>query len=132
MNPPPARGGRRRRPDDFDELVRRAQKRRLRVQRKRRRRAALIAGTLVLIGGGVLVAGFGGAAAFEASCSLSALRPVSIGANSFIYAANGSLLGSIPAEKNRQPVDLEHISPWMPKATVAIEDRRFYRHGGVD
>ncbi len=22
------------------------------------------------------------------------------------------------------------ISPWMPKATVAIEDRRFYQHGG--
>ena len=22
--------------------------------------------------------------------------------------------------------------PWMPKATVAIEDRRFYQHGGVD
>ena len=133
MSPPPARGGgRRRRPDDFDEVVRRAQKRRLRVQRKRRRHAALIAGTFVLIGGGILVAGFGGAAAFEASCSLSALRPVSIGANSFIYSASGSLLGSIPAEKNRQPVDLEHISPWMSKATVAIEDRRFYKHGGVD
>ena len=24
------------------------------------------------------------------------------------------------------------ISKWMPKATVAIEDRRFYEHGGVD
>src|SRR4029077_3280211 len=24
------------------------------------------------------------------------------------------------------------ISSWMPKATVAIEDRRFYQHGGVD
>src|SRR5256885_2450893 len=23
------------------------------------------------------------------------------------------------------------MSPWMAKATVAIEDRRFYRHGGV-
>ena len=24
------------------------------------------------------------------------------------------------------------MSPWLPKATVAIEDRRFYQHGGVD
>ena len=38
----------------------------------------------------------------------------------------------IPAERNRQPVPLSRISPWMPKATVAIEDRRFYQHGGVD
>ena len=26
----------------------------------------------------------------------------------------------------------EKISKWMPKATVAIEDRRFYDHSGVD
>ena len=27
---------------------------------------------------------------------------------------------------------LGRISPWLPKATVAVEDRRFYSHGGVD
>jgi penicillin-binding protein 1A len=136
MNPPPRRGGSRR-PDELVELIRRAQKRRLRVQKKRRRHAAIAAIVLVLVIGGTVAAGFGGAAAFEASCSLSELRPVSTGpqggpANTFIYAANGSLLGSIPAEKNRQPVALAQVSPWMPKATVAIEDRRFYKHGGVD
>jgi penicillin-binding protein 1A len=137
MNPPPPRGGGRRRPDDLDELVRRAQKRRLRVQKKRRRHAAIVAIVLVLVVGGIVAVGFGGAAAFESSCSLSELRPVSTGpqggpANTFVYAANGSLLGSIPAEKNRQPVALSQMSPWMAKATVAIEDRRFYKHGGVD
>ena len=137
MNPPPPRGGRGRRQDELDELIRRAQKRRLRVQKKRRRHAAIVASLLVLIVGGVVAAGFGGAAAFEASCSLAELRPVSTGpqggpANTFVYAANGSLLGSIPAEKNRQPVALWQMSPWMAKATVAIEDRRFYKHGGVD
>ena len=137
MNPPPPRGGRRRGQDELDALIRRAQKRRLRVQKKRRRHAAIVASLLVLIVGGIVVAGFGGAAAFEASCSLSELRPVSTGpqggpANTFVYAANGSLLGSIPAEKNRQPVALFQMSPWMAKATVAIEDRRFYKHGGVD
>jgi penicillin-binding protein 1A len=137
MNPPPRRGGRRRRPDDLDEVIRRAQKRRLRTQKKRRRHAALIGAALVTIVVAIVAAGFGGAAAFEKSCSLSELRPVSTGpqggpANSFVYAANGSLLGSIPAEKNRQPVALSEMSPWMAKATVAIEDRRFYKHGGVD
>ena len=24
------------------------------------------------------------------------------------------------------------MSPWLPKSTTAIEDRRFYQHGGVD
>src|SRR5947208_10079375 len=137
MSPPPSRGGRRRRQDDLDEVIRRGQKRRLRVQKKRRRHAAIVAVLLVLIVGGIAAVGFGGAAAFEASCSLSELRPVSTGpqggpANTFVYAANGSLLGSIPADKNRQPVALSQVSPWMPRATVAIEDKRFYKHGGVD
>ena len=55
-----------------------------------------------------------------------------IGQNSFVYAADGSLLGSIPAEKNRQPVTLPRISKWMRLATIAIEDRRFYEHSGID
>ncbi len=131
MSPPP-RGGRRRRYDELDEVIRRSQKRRLRAQAKRRRRAAVIAGVLLVLCIAILAAGFGGAAAFRGNCELSSLQPVSIGANSFVYAANGTLLGSIPAEKNRQPVRLRQISPWMQKATVAIEDRRFYKHGGVD
>jgi penicillin-binding protein 1A len=57
---------------------------------------------------------------------------VAIGQNSFVYAADGSLLGTIPAERNRQPVPLKTMSRWLPKATIAIEDRRFYEHGGVD
>jgi penicillin-binding protein 1A len=136
-SPPPRGGARRRPPDELDDLIRRAQKRRLRVQKKRRRHAAIVATLLVLVVGGVVAVGFGGAAAFEASCSLSELRPVSTGpqggpANTFVYASNGSLLGAIPADKNRQPVALRQVSRWMPKATVAIEDRRFYKHGGVD
>ena len=66
------------------------------------------------------------------SCSLASLKPVSIGENSFVYAADGSLLGSIPAEQNRQPVALDQMSPLLAQATVAIEDKRFYSHSGVD
>ena len=27
---------------------------------------------------------------------------------------------------------LAEVSPWLPKAFIAIEDRRFFEHGGVD
>lgn len=80
----------------------------------------------------LVAAAFTGAQAFINSCSLASLKPVSIGENSFVYAADGSLLGSIPAEQNRQPVALDQMSPLLAQATVAIEDRRFYSHSGVD
>ncbi len=129
--PPPARG-RRRGDDDFENVLRRTRRRRERTKGKRKRRRTLILGG-VLIGVLALIAsGVGAMAAFRTSCDLDSLRPVEIGQNSFVFAANGSLLGSIPAERNRTPVALWRVSPWMRKATVAIEDHRFYQHGGVD
>lgn len=69
---------------------------------------------------------------FGRSCDLGALRPVRQADSSLVYGANGSLIGVLPAVENRTAVARNAISPWMPKATVAIEDRRFYRHGGID
>ena len=81
----------------------------------------------------VIVVGAGaGVYTFGSSCDLDSLQEVRIGENTFVYAADGSLLGAIPAERNRQVVPLSRVSPWMPKATVAIEDRRFYEHNGID
>ena len=105
-----------------------------RVERRQSRRRAVLFAlaaviTLLFVAAGAAVTSV---VAFGADCDLKTLRPVSIGQNSFIYAADNSILGAIPAEKNRQPVPLRRISAWMPKATVAIEDRRFYEHGGVD
>jgi penicillin-binding protein 1A len=82
-----------------------------------------------------LAAGIGGTAgvlAYGSSCDLDSLQSVRIGQNTFLYAADGSLLGSIPAERNRQPVTAEGMSLWIRKATIAVEDRRFFDHGGVD
>jgi penicillin-binding protein 1A len=69
---------------------------------------------------------------YGASCDLSALKPVQPGNSSLVYGANGSLIGVLPAVENRTAVGRGQISSWMPKATVAIEDRRYYQHGGVD
>jgi penicillin-binding protein 1A len=109
---------------------RRRQRRRARA--RHRRKLAIVAFLLTALAAALAAVGFGGATSVGRSCDLGALQPASIGSNSFIYAADGSALGSIPAEKNRQPVTLAQTSPWMTKATVAIEDRRFYKHGGVD
>jgi penicillin-binding protein 1A len=111
-----------------------ARHRRQRAKRRRRRRSAIVAGIAAILGLSALATlGAGGAVfAYGSSCNLTSLRAVKIGQNSFVYAANGSLLGSIPAERNRQAVKASGMSPWIRKATVAIEDRRFYEHGGID
>ena len=90
---------------------------------------------LGVVGAAALLLGIGGVtggAIVFTNCSLSSLKPVTMGENSFVYAADGSLLGSIQTAQNRQVVQWNEISGWMPKAVVAIEDRRFYHHGGVD
>jgi penicillin-binding protein 1A len=105
---------------------------RRRRQAARRRRLLLVTGIplvlLLVVGGGAIATG----AAFGSSCDLASLKPVTLGSNSFIYAADGSRLGSIPAERNSQPIPLSAMSPHVVGATVAIEDRRFYEHGGID
>ena len=100
----------------------------------RRRRALLIAGVslVLVIAGGIAAGGLGGLAAFRSSCDLDALQPVPFGQSSPVLAADGSTLGVLPADRDRQPVAFAAISPWLRKATVAVEDRRFYEHGGVD
>lgn len=68
----------------------------------------------------------------SSQCSLRSLKPVDVGANSFLTASNGALLGAIPSARNRQQLPLTEISPWLQKGTVAIEDRRFWHHGALD
>ncbi|MGI8606299.1 MAG: transglycosylase domain-containing protein, partial [Gaiellaceae bacterium] len=99
-----------------------------------RRRLVLLAiglGTVAVLAA-LTAAAFTGASAFRESCSLELLRPVALGQNSFVYAADGTPLGAIPAERNRQPVKLDRMSSAIREATVAIEDRRFYEHSGLD
>jgi penicillin-binding protein 1A len=109
------------------------------AHRRQRRRGRPVARRLavgaVLVGlvGAVLTGiGYTGMAAFRSSCSLASERPIELGSNSFVYAANGSRLGMVPAVRRRQPVALHQMSPWLARATVAIEDRRFWQHGALD
>jgi penicillin-binding protein 1A len=113
-------------------------RRRRRVRRKREQTATrrfmlvLVLGLVLGTIAALAAAAFTAASAFKQSCDLESLKPVAIGQNSFVYAADGSVLGAIPAERNRQPVKLTQMSSWVTKATIAIEDRRFFEHGGLD
>jgi penicillin-binding protein 1A len=120
--------------DDLDfVLAQRGRKKKRAGRIRRRRRAGLILGTLVaVVVIAIVTVGLGAGAALSQSCDLGSLRPVEIGQNSFVFARDGSLLGSIPAERNREPVSTRQMSKWLPRATIAIEDHRFYQHGGVD
>src|SRR5215208_7765453 len=129
---PSPRGRGRRQDDELEHVLRRSRRRRGTGKGRRKRRTTVIFVALLVIVLAIIASGVGAVAKFRSDCSLKDLKPVQIGQNSFVYAANSSLLGAIPAERNRQPVALWRVSPWMRKATVAIEDHRFYEHGGVD
>src|SRR4051812_40559439 len=123
---------RRRGHDDLDFILAQRGRKRKRADRvKRRRRAGVIVAVFAIaIVVGVATVGFGAGAALSQSCDLNSLRPVEIGQNSFVYARDGSVLGSIPAERNREPVSNRQMSKWLPRATVSIEDRRVFPHRG--
>lgn len=37
-----------------------------------------------------------------------------------------------PEARTQFPIALEKMGPWLPRVTVALEDRRFYGHRGID
>jgi penicillin-binding protein 1A len=119
-----------------DDLAAIVAARRARLRRRRRsprRSFATVAGAVALVFVAVLAGGaVTGGALVLGSCKLDTLRPIALGENSFLYARDGSLLGVVPSKTNRELLQLSHMSRWLPAATVAIEDRRFFQHGALD
>ena len=63
---------------------------------------------------------------------LSELKPAKKGAVSIVYAADGSILARLSSDVLRTPLKQAQIPTLMKEATVAVEDKRFYKHDGVD
>jgi membrane peptidoglycan carboxypeptidase len=101
--------------------------------------AALVATSVVLglLGAGLMMptvaatgaAARGGIAVFDALPGEFSQNPLS--EQSRILASDGSLIAT-PYDENRIIVPLAQIAPIMRQAQIAIEDSRFYEHGGVD
>src|SRR5918997_1138314 len=110
-------------------------------QRKLRRRRRHTGRSSVLLGVGVLVTvaviaaisavGYVLAIASTAP-DLSELKADDKGQLSVVYAADGSKLGFIQSDTLRRVRPWREIPVHLRRATVAIEDERFYKHEGVD
>jgi penicillin-binding protein 1A len=116
-----------------------ARRRKRRAQGRRRGRRSLAATAFVAIGitiAAVIVAGGVGATVAVSDVlkgvDLNKMKPNYPGVTTKIYDRNGHLLAQIPSLQNRTPVGFNRISKWLKIATVDIEDKRFYEHGGVD
>jgi penicillin-binding protein 1A len=109
--------------------------------RRRHRQSRGSVGKKVLLVFGVLLALVGIAAATAAlwvqdirasAPSIDTLEPAESGANSEVFAADGSSLGFVDSDINREEVDLDEVPKRLRNATIAIEDENFYEHDGVD
>lgn len=53
-------------------------------------------------------------------------------ANSIVYDSEGNVLCELNGNENRKVISLGEMSPYLPEAFIAIEDKRFDEHHGVD
>jgi 1A family penicillin-binding protein len=61
------------------------------------------------------------------------IPPIPIGPQTtFVYDSEGNQITALHAEINRVIVPLDEISQHLRDAVIAIEDKGFFRHGGVD
>jgi len=120
-------------PVPFSDLMTQRARRRHRRSRGSIRRKLLV-GFAVFVA--LILLAVGGASAWVYSIAskvnIDNLKPIHQGSNSVVFAADGSRLGYIQSDTIRHPVDGKDIPDILKQATVAIEDKNFYEHGGID
>jgi len=98
-------------------------------RRPSRMRALKIAGLAVTVCAAMSAVLLAGALLYVRSQSLPA---AGLGEPSVLLDRSGRPIGTIAPAGSRRPVALRDMSPYVVQATLAIEDKRFYEHGGVD
>jgi penicillin-binding protein 1A len=98
------------------------------------RRALIVIATLLIVAataGGIAFAGWV-ASVVQDTPDIQDLKARPQGAVSAVYAADGTRLGFIASDTLRRAIPGKLIPLVAKHATIAIEDKRFYKHGGVD
>ena len=52
--------------------------------------------------------------------------------NTIVVDKDGNEIANLSKDEKRKSISINEMSPYLPKAYVAIEDKRFYQHNGVD
>ena len=89
----------------------------------------LVAGLVLPVVGGIGLAARDSAEGFDSLPAELEIPPLA--QRSRILASDGSLIATFYSE-NRVVIALSDVAPVMRQAVIAIEDSRFYQHGGID
>ena len=85
---------------------------------------------LCVIGAGVVAAMFFGLFGNEFEITKEQLT---VGAsNTIVLDKDGKEIANLSSDEKRKTISISEMSEYLPKAYVAIEDKRFYSHNGVD
>ena len=84
---------------------------------------------LFVVGAGVVIGLFSGVIGEDFSINIQELV---LDDNSVIIDSEGNVLAELSGDENRKIITLDDMSPYLPKAYIAIEDERFDTHHGVD
>jgi penicillin-binding protein 1A len=105
----------------------------VRLRRRRIRKPRLFALVLILLLLGLASFSFGLITAVAGQIPNCDPRQVPHEVDGHIYANDDhTILATLRGSQSRILVDTDQISPIMKQAIVAVEDKRFYEHNGVD
>ncbi|MFN0029281.1 MAG: transglycosylase domain-containing protein [Acidimicrobiales bacterium] len=88
-------------------------------------------GRFDMVAFGVLMAVLAAGCTYTRAPDVAPIIP-QVSESSRLYAADGSLLTVLHGEQNREVVPFDRLPRHLIDAVVAIEDRRFWEHDGVD
>lgn len=85
---------------------------------------------LCVIGAGIIAAMFFGLFGDEFEITKEQLT---VGdSNTIVLDKNGIEIANLSTDEKRKTISISEMSEYLPKAYIAIEDKRFYSHNGVD
>lgn len=85
---------------------------------------------LCVVGAGIIAAMFFGLFGDEFEITKDELTSGS--SNTIVVDSQGKEIASLNLKEQRKTISLSEMPKYLPKAYIAIEDKRFYSHSGVD